>query len=299
MPHATIRRYSLIIDKISRKTFPSFSELKDCLFEQGFEISGRTLQRDIEQIRYEFGLEIAYDRSRNGYFIDEELSFDIDGFLRFLEIVNTAELLAENLKDSKEALQHISFESSGGLRGIQNLKPLLKAVKEHRVVTFIHENFETGKRRDYTLMPYMLKEYLNRWYLIGLIEHSDIFWTFGIDRVFNLQLSDQTFTPDTSSNPSDNFRHTIGLTYSTASKQDVILSFTRLQGKYVKALPMHWSQEILQENERELIIRLCIIPNLEFIQRVLMLGPNVKVLEPEWVAKEVKEALQEALTQYD
>jgi predicted DNA-binding transcriptional regulator YafY len=175
---------------------------------------------------------------------------------------------------------------------------LLKAVKERRVVTFIHENFETGKHRDYTLMPYMLKEYLNRWYLIGLIEDSDIFWTFGIDRVFDLKVTDNIFTPSNRSHPSENFRHTIGLTYSTAKKQDVVLSFTPLQAKYVKALPLHWSQEIVEESERGLIIRLSIIPNLEFIQRVLMLGPNVKVLEPDWVAKEVREALQEALKQY-
>ncbi len=84
----------LIIEKIGAKRYPSFKTISEYLFDHGFEISHRTIQRDIEQIRFEFGLDIVYNRSRNGYYIDTETSIDIDNFLRFLGIVNTAELLA-------------------------------------------------------------------------------------------------------------------------------------------------------------------------------------------------------------
>lgn len=91
--HGTIRRYTLEIEKIRRGQFPSFQEIKDYLFEHGFEIGARTIQRDIEQIRFEFGIEIKYDRDKNGYYIDYVNSLNIESFFRFLEIVNTAELL--------------------------------------------------------------------------------------------------------------------------------------------------------------------------------------------------------------
>ena len=55
---ATIKRYSLILEKINSNQMPSFDELKTFLDDLGFEISKRTLQRDIEQIRNEFGVEI-------------------------------------------------------------------------------------------------------------------------------------------------------------------------------------------------------------------------------------------------
>ncbi|HRZ77041.1 MAG TPA: WYL domain-containing protein, partial [Bacteroidales bacterium] len=176
MHHTTIRRYTLIIEKISRRQYPSFCEIRDFLGDHDFRVSDRTIQRDIEQIRVEFGLEITYDRHRNGYFINEDLSFKIEGFLRFLEIVNTAELLTESLKESRNALNYIAFDAAGHLRNIACLKPLLQAVREHRRVRFDHENFETGLVKPYLLEPYLLKEYLNRWYLVGRLEKSDTFW---------------------------------------------------------------------------------------------------------------------------
>lgn len=71
-----IRRYTLIIEKIGRGQFPSFEDLKDYLHQHGFEVSARTIQRAIEQIRVDFQIEIKYDRDKNGYCIDYENSIN-------------------------------------------------------------------------------------------------------------------------------------------------------------------------------------------------------------------------------
>jgi len=296
--HGTIRRYTLIIEKIERKQFPSFGIIKDYLFENGFEVSARTIQRDIEQIRFEFGIEIKYDRNRNGYFIDAETSINPDSFLRFLEIVNTAELLTESLKESKDTLNYISFESHGDLRGIENLKPLLFAIKNHRKIAFTHENFDTGKQRKYSVRPYLLKEYQNRWYLVGIIGGTNEFRTFGIDRILNLEVKDDIFKPKADINPAELFENTVGLTYSFNELEEVILSFTPLQAKYVKSLPLHKSQVIIEENEKEVQVRLRIIPNFEFKQKILMLGETVKVMKPKWFADDIKNSLAATLKNY-
>jgi predicted DNA-binding transcriptional regulator YafY len=296
--HGTIRRYTLIIEKIGRKQYPSFEIIKDYLFEHGFEISTRTIQRDIEQIRFEFGIEIKYDRNRNGYFIDTETSINPDSFLRFLEIVNTAELLTESLKESKDTLNYISFESHGDLRGIEHLKPLLYAIKNHREISFAHENFDTGKQRKYSVNPYLLKEYQNRWYLVGILGGTNEFRTFGIDRILNLEVKKKTFKPETKNDPIELFENTVGLTYSFNELEEVILSFTPLQAKYVKALPLHKSQQFIAENEKEVQIRLRIIPNFEFKQKIMMLGETVKVLEPKWLADDIQKSLTATLKNY-
>ncbi len=139
--HGTIRRYTLILEKITRNQYPTFAEIKEHLFNFCFEVSSRTIQRDIEQICYEFGIEILYDKKKRGYFIDYENSLNIESFFRFLEIVNTAELLTESLSNAKKTLQHILFENNGDLRGIEHLKPLLQAINENRLVTFTYYNF--------------------------------------------------------------------------------------------------------------------------------------------------------------
>ena len=296
--HGTIRRYTLIIEKIGRNLFPSFMEIKGYLFDNGFEVSDRTIQRDIEQIRFEFGIEIMYDRYRNGYCIDEENSINIESFLRFLEIVNTAELLTESLKESRDTLNFISFESAGDLKGIENLKPLLFAIKSHRKITFTHENFLTAIKRKYSIKPFLLKEYQNRWYLVGVISGTKEFRTFGIDRMSDLAIKEETFKVSKGSDPQKLFENTIGLTYSAGEVEDVELSFTPLQGKYIKSLPLHRSQHIIIDNDQELRIMLRVIPNYEFIQKILMHGDTVKVLHPKWLVDEVKKSLHETLEKY-
>ncbi len=41
------------------------------MHSHGFELSERTIQRDLEQIRNDFGVDILYDRQRNGYYTDD------------------------------------------------------------------------------------------------------------------------------------------------------------------------------------------------------------------------------------
>tara|TARA_R110001592_G_scaffold352314_1_gene650061 strand:+ start:100 stop:999 length:900 start_codon:yes stop_codon:yes gene_type:complete len=284
----TIRRYSLILEKIRRNQYPSFETIKDYLYEFGFNISLRTIQRDIQQIREEFGVEITYNRVKNGYYIDYESSVNIESFFKFLEIVDTAELLTENLRESKETLNYISFEDVGNHKGIQNLKPILQAIKSTQVISFLHYNFHTNKRKQYSIKPYLLKEYQSRWYVVGVIDELDEFRTFGIDRIENLEVTATQFKRDSQKNGHELFANIIGVVYSINELQKVVLSFTPAQGKYIKTLPLHYSQKIIIDNEIELRIELFIQPNYELTQKILMNGEAVKVIEPKWLADEIK-----------
>lgn len=296
--HGTIRRYTLIIEKIGGGQYPSFKEIKTFMYDHGFEVSDRTLQRDIEQIRYEFGIEFAYNRSKNGYFIDEELSVDMDSFLRFLEIVNTAEMLTESLTDSKETLNYISFDQGGGLRGLEYLPEILKSIKDRRIIRLVHQTYYSEKPRKFKLEPYLLKEYQNRWYLIALVRGMNEFRTFAIDRIESLEVLTVTFKRDKSIDVRENFKNVVGLVYSINELEEVELSFTPFQGNYIKSLPLHHSQKIIVDNDEEFRVSLNVIPNYELTQKILMHGNNVKVIKPAWLAEEVKKTLKEALNQY-
>jgi predicted DNA-binding transcriptional regulator YafY len=296
--HGTIRRYTLEIEKIKRGQFPSFQDIKNYLFDHGFEIGNRTIQRDIEQIRYEFGIEISYDRNKNGYYIDYDQSLNVESFFRFLEIVNTAELLTESLLESKDSLKHIAFDTSGELKGIEHLKPLLKAIKDNRKVSFTHFSFQREKTKKYTIKPYLLKTYQNRWYVIGLIGGLNEFRTFGIDRIENLEIKAETFKPDEKLKPAEMFEQTIGLVYSHSKAQTIILSFNAHQGKYIKTLPLHSSQQVIVDDENEYRVSIHVVPNYELTQQILKHGETVKVIKPQWLVDEIKGILKRSLERY-
>ncbi len=296
--HSTIRRFSLIIEKIGRNLYPSFEDIKQFMHEHGFELSNRTIQRDLEQIRNDFGIDILYDRHRNGYFIDNYAGTSMDKLLRFFEIANTAELIIESFREGNDATEYFDFESKGSLKGIELIRPLMFAIRNRRKVTFNYERFTTGYRAKYEIMPYLLKEYMYRWYLVGMVGKINEFRTFGIDRMEDLTVLKKTFTFQKGKDPRILFAKTIGLTYSQNVVSEVIVSFSQIQGKYVKALPLHDTQEIIVDNDKELRIKVHIIPNLEFKQRIMMLGDAAKVMAPDWLAKEMKDALEAALGRY-
>ena len=80
--------------------------------------------------------------------------------------------------------------------------------------------------------------------------------------------------------------------------QDIILSFDPFQGKYIKTLPLHESQQILIDNKDELQLKLNLYLTYDFIMELLSYGEKVKVLKPRSLANEIKAAHQKAVGQY-
>ena len=305
---ATISIYSKIIDRTKGDHFPTKKELLDDLTDKGFKLGSRQFDRHLDALRSDFGIAIEYDKFKKGYFINNEGKKDLDAFINFLELVISSNILVESLKDWKNAKDYISFESIGNLKGIEHLNLLLDAVKNKKLISFSHQSFNTDTVMDYYTAPYLLKEYQNRWYVIGLIlltENGQVknesvgeLRTFGIDRMSDLKLLEAHFIPDPKINPQKNFEHVIGLYYSDLDAEDVILSFTPQQGNYIRTLPLHHSQKILQDDDEEFRIKLFVVPNYELRQKILMLGDSVEVIEPDWFREEVIEEIRKALGLY-
>jgi len=115
-----------------------------------------------------------------------------------MEIVNTAQLLTESLHEAKMHCVIFPLEREGGLEGIENLKPLLAAIRECKIIHFSHYNFATEKTTQYVVKPYLLREYQNRWYVVGIAEKIKKLRIFGIDRITNLVVTPSTYDRDPS-----------------------------------------------------------------------------------------------------
>ena len=148
----------------------------------------------------------------------------------------------------------------------------------------------------YTLKPYFLKQYQNRWYVIGETEKG--FRTFGIDRIENIIIGTKKFKPKTEE-AKDKFSNVIGLNYVDHKMETIKLSFHISQKPYLVSLPLHSSQkEFNPLKDLTFDIELRIHPNFEFRQQILKHGSLVKVLEPQWLAKEIKEEHKKAFESY-
>jgi predicted DNA-binding transcriptional regulator YafY len=71
-----------------------------------------------------------------------------------------------------------------------------------------------------------------------------------------------------------------------------------LQGKYVKALPLHRSQNVIKDDDESVVVELLVQPNQELEQELMALGDRVRVLEPTALARSIAKAHKAALKQY-
>lgn len=294
-----LKRYSLIIEKISSRPNCSFTDIYDYLFNEGFEISSRTLQRDIEEIRNEFSVDIHYNSAKKGYYIESDEGTNIDGFLQLLSINATNVVLMDSVKEGNSLMRFVQFDKAKDFSGGSHIRVLLEAAKKQRRVRLTHKGFESEKEKEYMLEPYLLKEYDGRWYVWGKVEGKREFRTFGLDRVIKAEGTGKKFERDKRIDPQEIFAHNIGVIYSSDEPKEIELAFSPLMGKYVKALPIHASQQVIKESDKECLIKLFVRPNHELKKIILSYGPDVKVISPRSLAAEIKSLLKKALKNCD
>ena len=181
-----LRRISLFLAYLKRNPYKTKNEILDYFEDNDKGFNERTLYRLNETLARDFGIEIVFDYTNNGYFFDEENSSNPESFLSLLEILATAELFSTNFKEKNNALSFVEFENKAAIEHIPNFKIVLDATQQQLPITFNHNSFYHLKEEVYTLKPYFLKQYQNRWYVIGETEKG--YRTFGIDRIENITI---------------------------------------------------------------------------------------------------------------
>lgn len=291
-----IARYNLIINKL-RKRPADFEEILDYLEResdlQGYDfiVSKRTFQRDLDDIRSLYNIDIQYDRSLKKYKIEDE---DSDASHRVLEAFDTFNAL--NVSDRISDFIHFEKRKS---KGTEHLYGILHAIKNQVLIKFQHQKFWEDEITERTLEPYALKEARNRWYLVGKDLKDNNIKNFALDRISNLEITKQKFIYPNDFNIVEYYKYSFGIkAWGNEKNQEIVLSFTEMQGKYIKTLPLHHSQEILEDNEKGLKIRLKLAITYDFVMELLSLGKEVTVIKPQSLIHEMKAIYQECLDKY-
>jgi hypothetical protein len=291
-----VAQTSLLIDILKKKPYQKIGDLVKQLGITKSKISDRTFYRLVDKLFIVYGIKITFDYKIGGYFLDEKESSNTESFLSHIEILATAELFASNFQDKNNPLSLVEFETKAITATIPNFKIVLEAIQKNLPISFIHNNFYHRKEEEYSLKPYFLKQYQNRWYVVGETEKG--YRTFGIDRIENIIIGIKKFKPKTEE-AKEKFRNVIGLNYVDHKLEKIQLSFHISQKKYIVSLPLHHSQkEINIDTENSFDIELFIHPNFEFRQQVLKYGSLVKVVEPKWLVEEIKEELRKGFERY-
>ena len=79
----------------------------------------------------------------------------------------------------------------------------------------------------------------------------------------------------------------------------IIFSFDYDQGKYIKTLPLHHSQEILIDDDKEFRNKLLQVATYEFKCEVLSYGNRVKIISPESFKNRMKAEVEDMLKNFN
>jgi predicted DNA-binding transcriptional regulator YafY len=295
----SFNRWTLIIQKLKKRP-SSFDEIYDFLEEESdiqgydFTVSLRTFQRDLKDIESVFGIEIKYDRSQGVYRIVEDSNTEIKE--RMLEAFDTFNAL----QISERMSDYIHFENRKS-KGVENLYGFLHAIKNKLLVSFSYHKFWEESPEQRTIESYALKEFANRWYILGYDINRKAIRSFALDRLSEFEIHQKKFSPTINFNVEEYYKHSFGIISPENGQkpEEIIISCDTFQGKYIKALPFHHSQEIIKDTDDQLIIKLFLIPTYDFIQELLSKGKTIKVLQPQSLIQEIKQLYQAALSQYE
>lgn len=290
-------RYIHIIQKLSgkRKYIPAdelISYLNLQMELRGYEVglSIRTLQRDIKDIAEMFDVEIKNYRGY-GYYVDER-SEETD--IRYQELLMNFDLLT-SMNQSSQSVGFILPEHHRP-KGSDSIPILISAIKEQRFVEFDYILVRKGNKLiSKSVKPHFLKESLGLWYLLALDEH-DTLKAYGIDRIQNINVADKTFKRDETINPDELFKHSYGIWDAPSMPvEEIELSYSPLDGKFIKTTPLHSSQKILIDNDIEFRISLRLRITNDFVMALLSRSASITVIKPPSLRTRIREIYKEAI----
>ena len=327
-----LSRYQIIDKELRRWHLLSSAQLAStCSDKLGIPISHRTIQKDIVDMKEDSSLNlnapIFYDKKRKCHYYkkgtpvlifpsidlsEEEIyallfytkatshfkNYKIFGQIsKAIKKVLDATNISNDLRKAFTSEAILETESLLLSKGVELIKDLVLAVRQRRIITFTYKRFEEDVEKNRRLKPLLIKEDQELWYVIGLLDHRDHPITFAIDRISNLAVTEETFEGQ-DFNPDEYFKYSFGITVPAEPPVDIILSFTKQQGNYIKTVPIHQSQSIVLDNEDELRISVRIKPSYEFYAKILSYGADVTVISPQEIADTMKTLISDALKKY-
>jgi len=205
------------------------------------------------------------------------------GFSHFDDMTEMVNKLEDKI-NSEQTQQPsvIDFEKNELLIGIKWLDVLYKNIITQTTVQLNYQSFKAREASDIIIYPYYLKEYRNRWFILGMKKKDKQIATLALDRILNITpLPDELFRLNPTFIPHTYFKDIVGVTRNEADTPTHILFIANhLQAPYIKTKPIHASQLIVEETNEGTTFSIDVIPNFELERELLGFGEGLKIISP-------------------
>ena len=304
-------------------------KVNDALMDlYGTEVSIRQIRDDIKYMRdrvtynapikaYQYDGKKCYYRYEDDNFsiFNNELTMEEVTKLRStIEILNRYRGIPANawLEEVISSLEYrfgvkanceniVSFDQNERLKGLEFLSELIDSAINHQPLRILYRTY-SGKEIESIVHPYHIKQYNNRWFLLGLEEneeHGNYITNKALDRIINFSRpTNVSFIYNSKIDFGSYFKDIVGVSIPSDQPNpiEIILKFEHNRYPYIISKPIHHSQEIL--NNEEHTIKITLRPNNELKTKIFSFGSDVEVISPQWLREEFAQKISECMKKY-
>jgi len=273
-----------------------------------FEVSTRTILRDIDTLA-EAGIPVYTTKGKGGgiFIMDrfilnkttvskeeqEQILFALQS-LKLTEQVEEKELLTKLqtfFQNTSSGWIEVDFSRWGSDENEKEIFSLIKkSILRQKVLKFDYTSM-TGEtlRREVNPLRFVFKR--NAWYLQGYCCQKEDYRTFKIYRMRNIEMTNAVFDPaEYEAPPLENFHA------GWSGGQSLVLEFSkeiayRVYDDFITA-------EIRQKDDGRFIVRTEVEDEPELYDYLLSMGPEVKVIEPDFIRENLLKRLEEIKNNY-
>lgn len=217
-------------------------------------------------------------------------------------------------KEMPQNRKIISFSSNDYLEGKDYLGTLFALISNKKVVDVEYEPFSEAPR-TIRLYPYLLKQYNDRWYLIGtplatpeFPYREDFYVNLPLDRMNGVTAVDGVDYIDCDEYFEERYEDIVGITWLKEEElTEILLAVKNTYTGYVDTKPLHGSQAKLStERQAELhdifgafdgytFYTLTLKPNRELYNTLYRNGDNIVLLSPSRIRENMIQELTSSL----
>lgn len=333
-------RYKLIDQQLRRNRGITFSELTLIVNEElanleeysegkktkKYKVSDRMIRIDIKEMQNVYPVTIINTKGRL-YYEDKEDSIDnfnlrdddkriIDLALQTFDLYKGTpffekfdDVITRIMTNSvfrkiskKDNRNYIQIGEMYNDTGQQWLERIYTAITEKNTLKLHYVNY--GEKSSIrTCSPYLLKEYRNKWYLIGYmheINKNDKTLVMKLSRIQKIEDSTELYIEDPNFHAEDFFKYCLGVFHMHGVEPvDVVLKITGTIIKLLSEDKIHSTQEIISKSENEMILKIKVYNTLELQNLILSFGDNCQVLEPQILRDTIKERIKKLYMFYN
>ena len=288
-------------------------------------VSRRTVQMDIQMMRSDkLGYNAPIMVVDKKYYIYEDPDYSITnipltdqdlnkltevadilrqfkGFTHFNELNGMVQRLEDRIHTAKtKQAPIIDLEKNENLKGLEHIDMLYQAILNKRALDITYQSFKARQASTFAFHPYLLKEYRNRWFVLGVKKASQPVLTLALDRIVKLENASQAYVENKNIDLSRYFSEVVGVTVNSGDPvEEVELFVDDYNAPYVLTKPIHHSQELIEKGRNGIVIRLQVKHNFELEREILGYGECMKVLKPERLKRRIQEKFRNAYELYD